>query len=938
MKKYIQFLFLSFIITSGSCAFSQVTQQDVDKNWSGTATGTNSYSVTISKIISTVPYTFQTIYVVVPNTNTGASTIKVTISGGNSYAAIGITLNAAALIGGEIQAGIITIFKYDGSTNKWQMQPYAAGSGASSAWKITGNSGLSSPANFIGTIDNIPFNIRVNNIKAGEINRTLLNTFLGSEAGLLDITGTVNTGIGFGVLAANVVGTQLTATGGYALESNTTGNYNTANGVSTLDFNEDGSNNTASGFKSLYENISGNNNTASGYFSLLNNLGTGNTSVGANAGLANTTGTNNTYLGLNSGGNATITNACAIGANATVTASNSLILGSNANVGIGTSAPSTLLQLGSSAAAIRGKLGFAGNTSGLITIQPLAASGTYSITLPPDDGTAGQFLQTDGNGITTWQTVASATTTAWGLLGNSGTVDGTNFIGTTDNIPFNIRVNNEKSGRIDPTLLNSFYGYKSGKANTTGIANCAFGYESLLSNVNGNLNTATGYKALNLNVSGANNTANGAGALQLNIGDRNTAMGVASLGGNTGGVDNVSIGFQNMISNTNGKQNTSVGNYALSLDTADKNTAVGFQALRDNVDGEGNTAVGNNALRNNTNSFANTAVGDEALSSNNTGEKNTSIGAFTLGSNISGNNNTAIGESALTSNTVSDNTAVGFQALELNTTGAANTAHGVSALQGNIDGNNNTAVGFQALEDNSSTGADDNTALGSNALKINSAGYSNTGIGSLSLNQNGLGHNNTAIGYNSMGTNSDGTYNTAIGSDALSMNESGRENVALGSGAGKQVLGDGNIFLGFEAGLNETGSNKLYIDNNNTTTPIIYGDLSADILTINGSLGSIGLINELMLHTISTPTTTATVVLVENKYNIVNPAGTIAALTLKFPDSPTDNDFVEVKSTQIITTITYSAGTGAATIKGQVNGIVGTYQKWVYDSGTNTWY
>ena len=37
----------------------------------------------------------------------------------------------------------------------------------------------------------------------------------------------------------------------------------------------------------------------------------------------------------------------------------------------------------------------------------------------------------------------------WSLTGNSGTVDGTNFIGTTDNIPFNIRVNNQKAGSID---------------------------------------------------------------------------------------------------------------------------------------------------------------------------------------------------------------------------------------------------------------------------------------------------------------------------------------------------------------------------------------------------------------------------------------------------------------------------------------------------------
>ena len=48
--------------------------------------------------------------------------------------------------------------------------------------------------------------------------------------------------------------------------------------------------------------------------------------------------------------------------------------------------------------------------------------------------------------------------------------------------------------------------------------------------------------------------------------------------------------------------------------------------------------------------------------------------------------------------------------------------------------------------------------------------------------------------------------------------------------------GSGNVFLGYEAGADETGSNKLYIDNSNTTTPLVYGDFSDNQLTINGSV------------------------------------------------------------------------------------------------------
>jgi hypothetical protein len=57
-----------------------------------------------------------------------------------------------------------------------------------------------------------------------------------------------------------------------------------------------------------------------------------------------------------------------------------------------------------------------------------------------------------------------------------------------------------------------------------------------------------------------------------------------------------------------------------------------------------------------------------------------------------------------------------------------------------------------------------------------------------------------------------------------------------------------------------------------------------------------------------------------------------------FPASPANNDFVFVKFTQIVTAITYTAGTGGATIKSQVNGVVGGFEKWTYDSGNNTWY
>ena len=94
---------------------------------------------------------------------------------------------------------------------------------------------------------------------------------------------------------------------------------------------------------------------------------------------------------------------------------------------------------------------------------------------------------------TAWQRLATGSSgggTAWLLTGNAGT-DGTNFIGTTDNVPFNVRVNNQKAGRVDNISGNTFWGYQAG-LNTIGGGNTANGINALFSNTTGGGNTALG--------------------------------------------------------------------------------------------------------------------------------------------------------------------------------------------------------------------------------------------------------------------------------------------------------------------------------------------------------------------------------------------------------------------------------------------------------------
>lgn len=77
-----------------------------------------------------------------------------------------------------------------------------------------------------------------------------------------------------------------------------------------------------------------------------------------------------------------------------------------------------LLTLGT-AGTSSGSLALTGSSSGLITIQPAAAAGTYTLTLPTDDGTANQFLQTDGSGVLTWASGNSGTVTSVAVSGGT---------------------------------------------------------------------------------------------------------------------------------------------------------------------------------------------------------------------------------------------------------------------------------------------------------------------------------------------------------------------------------------------------------------------------------------------------------------------------------------------------------------------------------------
>ncbi|HAQ61555.1 TPA: hypothetical protein DCR49_06095 [Candidatus Delongbacteria bacterium] len=136
-----------------------------------------------------------------------------------------------------------------------------------------------------------------------------------------------------------------------------------------------------------------------------------------------------------------------------------------------------------------------------------------------------------------------------------------------------------------------------------------------------------------------------------------------------------------------------------------------------------------------------------------------------------------------------------------------------------------------------------NLFVGDKAGQNNSTGPKNTFVGSQSGQANSAGGYNTFLGYNS-GITSTGNYNTAVGADCGFNIGANYGNTLMGSHAGEYFTGDNNTFIGCYAGRNyatlRTGdgnvfigsnsgtscgsvSNKLYIANSSTNTPLIKG-------------------------------------------------------------------------------------------------------------------
>jgi hypothetical protein len=258
---------------------------------------------------------------------------------------------------------------------------------ASAQWSLTGNSISSS--NFIGTTNAQPLVFKVNGALTGYLDLSAFgNVFFGYSAGnpssalccnvaigetaLSANTSSNNTGIGYDALASCTSGQGNTAVGSTSAPDITTGDDNTSVGAYTMNIATTGyyncvvgngslisitsasgnnafgygvlnqntaSYNSAFGMQALYFNTSGTPNCAFGYQTLLNNTtGNNNVAFGNQALGVNTTGSENTAVGDDAGpasGSTGLTNSGTFGYGATVSSSNTIVIGNTSVTSIG---------------------------------------------------------------------------------------------------------------------------------------------------------------------------------------------------------------------------------------------------------------------------------------------------------------------------------------------------------------------------------------------------------------------------------------------------------------------------------------------------------------------------------------------------------------------------------------------------------------------------
>lgn len=583
--------------------------------------------------------------------------------------------------------------------------------------------------------------------------------------------------------------------------STATGVDNTSLGKFSLPVLTSGNRNTAIGNECLTTLTTGSDNTAVGHRALLTvaTSGSNNTSVGSRAGEGLPTSSNNSFFGFQAGANVAsastaglntflgaltkfnsslgnYTKSTAIGYDATITASNQIVMG--------TSTETLVLPLG--------------------IIQTPNTSGNVITSSRLNYTTIGTLNTAYGAG--SFQSINNAE-----CIGNTAVgVDSLRNINAT---AVNEAVNNTAIGRssgfsITTGSLNTCLGFSAGGSNiTTGTRNTFIGESATSSITNPTKSTAIGSGAI---VTASNQVVLGTSTENIVVpsgiitnpkltGDGNNTFFSSRTTANNGGQFNTAIGIgafnSNVSSNSQG------------------NTAVGFDSLKSMV-GTGtvgqscdNTCIGKNAGFSITTGSGNTIIGSDACSSVlTTGIQNTLIGDGTsiVGSGTSqstaiGYNAQITGNNQLVMGTSGDYMVIPSGVIQNPRTTSNNTLISSRIAGAGGFGEKNTSLGIGSLNTFTTSTTIGNTAVGFDSLKVVNSTSATTGINNTAVGNNsgvGLttGRENTFIGNNSGGNLTTGIGNTCIGNNTSSSASGWNNSTAIGNGA--TITASNQVVLG----------------------------------------------------------------------------------------------------------------------------------------------
>ncbi len=362
-----------------------------------------------------------------------------------------------------------------------------------------------------------------------------------------------------------------------------------------------------------------------------------------------------------------------------------------AQVGVGTTTPETTMDIRST-----NHLGGVTSTDGILVprVNDLNTAGTVNGQLVYLISNSGTYIA----GFHYWDGSQWTAVVGWNITGNSGTINGTHFLGTIDAQDIDIRTNNvihhrftqqgqleflntgrstflgENAGANDDLSNNSntFVGYNAGAANTNGAFNNFFGNDSGQANTTGFQNNFFGNNSGRENTTGDFNSFYGHGSGRENTtGSQNSFFGQSSGEDNTTGISNSFFGESSGSSNTTGRENSFFGrNSGRANTTANFNSFFGDGSGVENTTGSLNSFFGESSGLDNTSGRQNSFFGQGSGSVNTTGNFNSFFGQNSGRANITGNQNSFFGQNSGSFNEGSGNVFIGYSAGSNETTGS----------------------------------------------------------------------------------------------------------------------------------------------------------------------------------------------------------------------------------------------------------------------------